>query len=237
MLLHQNIDEFLYTGTDFKSLELADMPKDFDLIVNGHIHWSCQAELKQGGKFLIPGSTIRTQLTKQESEIEKGIYFFENGELEFKKLESPRDFHYKTIETEEGTPSSIVSDIESVLKEIPKKDKRPLVKIILKGSLKKGYSKTDIFITELGEKFKGDLILRIAKNTLESKSVLDRTELLSKNAGRALSIEERGQELLKMHLEGVNFVFGIAQDELLGILSEDSKEIALKKIKEAIKIG
>jgi hypothetical protein len=40
-----------------------------------------------------------------------------------------------------------------------------------------------------------------------------------------------------MHLEGVNFVFGIAQDELLGILSEDSKEIALKKIKEAIKIG
>ncbi|MAF89014.1 MAG: hypothetical protein CL963_00665 [Euryarchaeota archaeon] len=237
MLLHQNIDEFLYTGTDFKSLELADMPKDFDLIVNGHIHWSCQAELKQGGKFLIPGSTIRTQLTKQESEIEKGIYFFENGELEFKKLESPRDFHYKTIETEEGTPSSIVSDIESVLKEIPKKDKRPLVKIILKGSLKKGYSKTDIFITELGEKFKGDLILRIAKNQLESKSVLDRTELLSKNVGRALSIEERGQELLKMHLEGVNFVFGIAQDELLGILSEDSKEIALKKIKEAIKIG
>jgi DNA repair exonuclease SbcCD nuclease subunit len=237
LLLHQNIDEFLYTGTDFKSLELADMPKGFDLVVNGHIHWACQDELKQGGKFLIPGSSIRTQLTKQESEIEKRIYFFENGELEFKKLESPREFHYKTLEIKEGTPSSIISELESFLEEIPIKDRKPLVKVILKGSLKKGYSKTDISLSYLEKKFKGKLILRIAKNKLESETVLDRSDLLSKKEGRALSIEERGQELLKMHLGEIQFEFGIEQDELLGILSTDSKEMALQKIKEAVRIG
>ena len=103
--------------------------------------------------------------------------------------------------------------------------------------MKKGYSKTDISLSYLEKKFKSKLILRIAKNKLESETVLDRSDLLSKKEGRAISIEERGQELLKMHLGEIQFEFGIEQDELLGILSTDSKEMALQKIKEAVRIG
>ena len=47
------------------SLSLADLPNGFDLIIDGHLHWTNEQKL-EGKRFLLTGSTIFTQMKNLE---------------------------------------------------------------------------------------------------------------------------------------------------------------------------
>ena len=73
LILHQNIFPFMYSELEEVSLKLEDLPKGFDLVVNGHVHYRVEKRF-DNFTFIIPGSLIPTQLNKKEAEIKKGCY-------------------------------------------------------------------------------------------------------------------------------------------------------------------
>ena len=76
LMIHQSIVEYLpFEDEMIATISLSDLPSDFDLIVNGHLHWSSIVDLPQGSKFLLPGSTVTTQIKKKKLKSQKVILF------------------------------------------------------------------------------------------------------------------------------------------------------------------
>ncbi len=94
LVFHQNIKELMPMVKDGISME--DLPEGFDLYIDGHLHKNY--ELRKGEKLLIiPGSTVITQLRKEESK--KGYYLFdtETKTVEFVEINA-RPFIHVSIE-------------------------------------------------------------------------------------------------------------------------------------------
>ncbi|RLJ00655.1 MAG: hypothetical protein DRP06_01550 [Candidatus Aenigmatarchaeota archaeon] len=209
LLLHQNIEPFIYSDGDDVNMKISDLPLGFDLIVNGHIHWKNEVKLNNG-KLILPGSTVQTQLNKKESEIRKG-YFILNPELKFKEIKQ-RDFYYEKANTND--------EVEEFLKKMPEKELNPIIKIQIKNT-----SKLDLNIIEKKYKEKGILVFKKEIfNTFEKQ----KTEILRKQ----LSAEEYGLKLLKEKSK-----FKDPEDLLNLIIDEDSKgveDLLKKNFKEKI---
>ena len=87
LMIHQSIVEYLpFEDEMIATISLSDLPSDFDLIVNGHLHWSSIVDLPQGPKFLLPGSTVTTQIKKKETEKPKGYFVLDTNTKEFEFL-------------------------------------------------------------------------------------------------------------------------------------------------------
>lgn len=71
-MFHQNLKELIPHIEH--GLAMDDLPAGFDLYVDGHIHKGFELE-KGGKKLLIPGSTVLTQVRKEERE--KGFYIYD----------------------------------------------------------------------------------------------------------------------------------------------------------------
>ncbi|MDE1851039.1 MAG: metallophosphoesterase family protein, partial [Candidatus Micrarchaeota archaeon] len=86
---HQSIYELLPFSNDF--IKFDDLPKGFDLYIDGHIHNKVESKVF-GKPFLIPGSTVLTQLKDGEQE-QKGFFLFDTKtkSYEFIPIES-REF-------------------------------------------------------------------------------------------------------------------------------------------------
>ncbi len=197
LLMHQNIDPFIYSPFEDVNLKVSDLPVGFDYIVNGHIHWKNEVDL-DSGKLLIPGSTIPTQLNKKESQVRKG-YFLLNEKLKFKEIKQ-RSFYYKTLESKE--------ELEKFLESVEKEEIKPIIKIKIKNT-----STIDLNIIE--KKFKDRGIL-IFQREVEKKFEKQKSEILNKQ----LSAEEYGQKLLrdKMKLENLDdLTNSILEDDFSGI--------------------
>ncbi|MGC8479507.1 MAG: DNA repair exonuclease, partial [Candidatus Micrarchaeia archaeon] len=85
-MIHQTLYELLPFSEEFTHIE--ELPKGFDLYINGHIH--NKVELKCHGKdFLIPGSTVLTQLKGVEQE-DKGFFIYDTktNTYTFEKIKS-----------------------------------------------------------------------------------------------------------------------------------------------------
>ena len=77
LLLHQSFKEFLPFDDDMiATLSLSDLPKGFDIIINGHLHWPSEQNT-EGKRFLLTGSTIFTQMKKLEGENKKGVFIYD----------------------------------------------------------------------------------------------------------------------------------------------------------------
>src|SRR3989338_4061 len=127
LVTHQSIAQFLFAQ---HLVPLESLPRGFDLYINGHIHGSKKAEYA-GVPFIIPGSLVPTQITKDltkhsfckielEGKAVKSIDFIE--------LENQRKVYYKEFEEKDG-----LGEIENYLNQItPEAHKlKPLVKIIV----------------------------------------------------------------------------------------------------------
>jgi len=71
-MFHQNLKEVMPVVEH--GLTMDDLPAGFDLYIDGHIHSKCELE-KGGKKLLIPGSTVITQVRKEEKV--KGFYVYD----------------------------------------------------------------------------------------------------------------------------------------------------------------
>jgi len=99
LILHQSIESYVYSPLEPPTLDLSNLPKGFDLIVDGHIHGH-SIEKIDDSVLVIPGSTIVTQLEKNEAETEKGFVKVELNEkpkIDFIPLERNRKFFYEEI--------------------------------------------------------------------------------------------------------------------------------------------
>jgi len=193
LLLHQNIDPFVYSPLEDVNLKLSDLPRGFDYIVNGHIHWRNIVDLSDG-KLVIPGSTVATQLNKKESEIKKG-YFLLGDELKFREIKQ-REFYYRTLENKE--------ELENFLESLEAKELKPIIKIKIKNT-----SPIDLNIIEKKYRDKGILIFQ---REIETKFEKQRSEIMAKQ----LSAEEYGKKLLKEKMK-----FDKIEDLINAILEDD----------------
>ena len=227
-MLHQSLEPFLYTGQSKSTLNLTDLPHGFDLIVGGHMHWNEEKEYG-GGKFIIPGSTILTQMRKIESEKPKGVYIYETKSLTFIPLKTSRKFYYKKLFFENAKTSEVFDKVRIALQNFETVSKKPIVRLILTGTLEKGFSSSDISFSELEKQVSSKIILNIDKLRLGNQEILERREIIERLREKQLSVDELGLELLKQHLEELKY-------EKLNLTESFLSELAKGDVEEAQKL-
>lgn len=194
LVLHQSFKEFMYSDELHPGLSVKDLPKNFDMFVNGHIHWSNKKKIGES-IFLIPGSTITTQIRKTESRIPKEVFFFntKTKTLSSDQLKSTRKVIYREIDCKNLNNFDIKEKILKELGKIEKHEKKSLVRIKLAGETKEIDS--NLNFSEILDQYKNDLILTI-KNNLKSKEQIDQMKFVREILDKNLSIDEIGLKIL-----------------------------------------
>lgn len=219
LLLHQNIHPFVYSPLEPPSLTLSNIPRNFQLIVDGHIHVAGQEKIN-GGILLFPGSTIVTQLQPNEAQQEKGFYKIEiNDRLktEFVPLQTNRKFIYEEVNLTDEKP--VREQIENRLKEIifvRVFKKPPLIKIRLVG---KGLHVSEQELREIERKYSGKAIISFSKE-LESPEIAEKLEFLRNLREQKMSIEEIGLNLLRKNLDELKFSGELDYEKLFNLLAD-----------------
>jgi DNA repair exonuclease SbcCD nuclease subunit len=221
LMLHQSIRELVPGAKDEMSIEfLETLP--FDLIVNGHIH---ETIVKLGGKFLIPGSTVITQLKKEEM-AKKGYFLFDTKErkAQFVEIES-RPFFYEEMKFDKATDSDVRERIRGRVGEIRKAHPDCLIAIKVDGTLKEGLAGTDIRLDGYENVF--------IENRLDVESLTSRLEKIRSGREASLSVRDLALRELREKTAGKITLFDGAElfeklvegaDETLEYLEKHNKK-------------
>ncbi len=200
-IFHQSTTEEIY-DPDNTFMSLDDLPKGFDLYVDGHIHWRKWVPEK---KFLIPGSTVITQMKEKEALQGKGFYLIETNpfKVDFVKLENQRPFYFKKIELIEADQLKANEEIAKFLNSIPKNTmKKPVVKIKLVGKMKEGLKGNQLSFNDF--KQREDLLVFI-DNEIESEELKKTIEKLRELHQNKRSVDEMGLDLVKELLKQTSY--------------------------------
>lgn len=225
LLLHQNIDPYVYSPLELPSLNLSNLPKGFDVIVNGHVH-TYTSEKIGSINFIIPGSTVVVQFQPSEAEIEKGFVVLDvekELKIDFVPLEKNRKFFYEKIELTNNLPAR--EQIEKKLNEIIYSKnflKPPIVRMKIVG---KETEVLDQELRSIERKYSGKAILLFSKE-LESPEITEKIEFLRNLREQKLSIEEIGLNLFKKNLEELQFGMMFDYEDIFKLLSEGEAEKA-----------
>jgi len=205
-VFHQTISDFIPMA---KGIGLKDLPQGFDLYVCGHIHKRRIEKLDGNRVFIIPGSTVITQLKREETE-EKGFILFDTKERkgEFIPVKS-RIFLFKEIiftaadsvavkQSCRKAIDDLLAQAERLSKE--RKDTRsPIIKIQISGSMKEGLKRENLDLSEITNEY-GDKCSLELENALDSKGLSERVEMFRKMYEEKKSIKELGVDILKTKL-------------------------------------
>lgn len=222
-MLHQSIHPYIYNPIEPPSLKLEDLPKGFDLYISGHIHWSEKTEV-MGKPFIIPGSTVTTQVNKTEAKSPKGFYIVElKGKdvvIRFVELENVRKVFYKDFKVGGEKVSDIMEKIDDYLSGIKEK-RKPLVRVRVSGKIGKG---TDLNFSHLKEKYRDKMILsiysRVSEEELENKM-----KLLKDIRESRISVEEMGMKILRENMKELDLSQGY--EGILDLLVDGNVDSAM----------
>ena len=225
LILHQNIDPYVYSPLEPPTLDTSNLPKGFDLIIDGHIHVTTKKKIGDT-TFLIPGSTISTQLQPSESEVPKGFYKLvidTDIKTEFIKLERNREFFYVNLKLSEDVPAK--EQIEREIRKILFKNfkKEPLIKIRITG--KEDVSEQEL--RYLQRKYSDKAIILFTKS-IESIELTEKIEFLRSLKEKKMSIEEIGINILKKNLDELGFKPVFDFIDIFNLLSEGEIDKVLK---------
>ncbi len=227
LMLHQSIDPYVYTPLELPTLSKESFPKGFDLVVDGHIHGRVLDTIN-GKPFLIPGSTVITQLEKKEAELEKGIYKIEiqndDVKINFIPLEKSRKFFYNEIKA--SSEFSLREQIEKIINEIvfvKNLSKPPIIKFKITG---KDTDVVDEELKRIQEKYNGKAMIIFSKE-LESQEITEKIDFLRNLREKKLSVEEIGLHLLKKNLDELGFKFAFDYENTYGLLSDGAVDKTL----------
>ena len=186
LMIHQSIKEYLpFEDEMVASISLGDLPSGFDLIINGHLHWSSIVDLPQGQRFILPGSTVTTQIKKKETEKPKGYFILDTTkskeeQLEFFEIKDIRQTYYLDIKFQKSTLEEIKNKIVSEIDALEKNsEKKAIVRIRLKGNLEDGQFLKDLNLNEI-KKIYSDFFYMSIKNEIEEKKLRESLEQLKK---------------------------------------------------------
>ncbi len=190
LMIHQSIKGVVPGGDD--ELSLDDLEGlDFDLIADGHIHNTM--ELMEG-KLLLPGSTVVTQLKKDETE-SKGLYLVDTktGKAVYEEIKS-RPFFYEELVFENAGLEDIRKRIQEKVGSIKKDKPDAIIAVKLKGTLKEGIRSADV---ETGA-YENTYI----DNMLNSEELKTKLERIREMKEEKLSVRETAVKELVKKTEG-----------------------------------
>ena len=139
LMLHQSFKEFVF-GEDLLKLDDVDgLP--FDLVLNGHIHSRKEA---LGGRFIVPGSTVITQLTKEET-APRGYVLYDTAAKthEFVPI-SCREFLFEEMEFKDAGLEEVRNAVGAKAEELKGGKPDAIVRLKLTGTLAKGLKPSDL---------------------------------------------------------------------------------------------
>ncbi|MCK5063025.1 MAG: hypothetical protein KAR23_03790, partial [Candidatus Aenigmarchaeota archaeon] len=237
MLMHQSVGKYVYTDERSPGLDIEDLPEGFDLIVNGHIHWrnDCMIGPKKDTLFLIPGSTLTTQVRANEAGKDKGvtIYDTKTKKTEFIPLKTQRKVIYKEIECDKKSIREIKENVIEYLSEISKEiyTKKPVVRIKITGKIDSNNSRIDL--SDIIAKNRDRYILSF-KNNLKNDKQDKSMKLLSELIDNRLSIDSMGLEIMKDYAGKAKISFDYRQifELLADGRVEDAEDMLLKLPKD-----
>ncbi len=190
LMLHQSVKELVPGGKDELSLKFLE-PLPFDLIVNGHIH---NTIVKLDGRFLIPGSTVITQLKKDET-APKGYFLYDTAvkKAEFVAIES-RPFFYEELRFKEAGEAEVRAAVRQKVDTLHKAHPNAIISIKLEGTLKPGLNGTDVKL----ERYDGVYL----DNLLNMESLGARLEKIRDLRRENLSVRELALKELSKKTDG-----------------------------------
>ena len=207
LLLHQSFIEFLPFDDDaIASLSLADLPDGFDLIIDGHLHWTNEQNL--GNKrFLLTGSSIFTQMKSMEAKGGKGIFLFDTKtkNLTFVPFKIQRKLLYEKLKFDNAKPEEVIKQFNDKLTQILSCDFeiKPLVRIKLSGSLAKGFTSSDVSLDI--SKYKEKAVFSISKD-FSVESFQKKIEQLKSIQNEKKSVVDFGVNILEKNVEEAGLV-------------------------------
>ncbi|MFH1751599.1 MAG: DNA repair exonuclease [archaeon] len=237
LLLHQSIKEFLpFEDEMVASISLENLPQGFDLIVNGHHHLPNVSTLPSGAKFCIPGSTIITQMKKNEAGKKKGFFVWEteSNELEFREIENQRKLFYSKLEFSNADLKVVEDKIKQQLNDFLKNNNselKPLIRIKLTGFLASGLNSSDLKLDEIEKDFSEKALLSISKS-FSVKSLKKKIQELRDLQKSSQSLNELGFDFLEKNLNETSFNNKIDFRRLFELFENNENEKALNYLKE-----
>jgi DNA repair exonuclease SbcCD nuclease subunit len=224
LLLHQSVDPYVFSPLEPPSLMLSNLPKGFDLILNGHIHTPVRENIN-GAKFVITGSTLTTQLEKAESGAEKYLWkiYLENElRVEAIPIENNRKFFYEEVDVNgrsarEAAEETIISILNKTF------GKKPIIKLKIIGKESEVIYQD---LQELEKKYSQQAIIIFTKE-LETPEITKKIEFLRNIREQKLSVEEVGLSLLKKNLVDLNFATVFDYEQAFGLLTEGGVDVLL----------
>lgn len=237
-LMHQSIKEFLPVEDEMvATIGIPDLPQGFDLVVNGHLHWRSEEKLHCGGKLLMPGSTIITQMKKLESGKEKGVTIFdtESRTLRFLPLPGQRRFFYHRVDFEMASAKEVMEKaaalVDADLESMKKPAAQPLVRLKLTGTLAVGVSPSDVQLNEIEGRFRGRAILSIGREFSAADFRRKIAELREMQQSKK-SVISMGMEMLEKNLEEAHFNSAFDAARVFELLAEGETEKVIKILAE-----
>ena len=226
-VFHQSIYEILPFSKDF--ITFSELPKGFDLYVDGHIHNRIEKTVN-GKPFLIPGSTVLTQLKEAEQD-PKGFFIFDTstGKYSFNKINT-RPFTFIRI----GITGMSIDKIKTRLyaeveKAVSGSSEKPIVRIVLEGKTEKGGIES-LDLQEVAKHFETHAIIDISKDNLDEDRINEIGEDVRNGMFENISIRDYGMSIFLERLKKGKYALKISPSVLFDILSsETTKDKAVKK--------
>jgi len=232
-MFHQSIHELL--PFDSGCAHFDDLPKGFDLYIDGHIHSRTEAKV-HGKPFLIPGSTVLTQLKEGEQE-EKGFYIYDTNTnaFSFNKIHSRRLVVVK-IDGSGKAPEEISREIRKKIDEVIKgAEGKPIVKIELKGRLGSGFKNADLDVAGIAKGYGDSAFVEITKSGIEDIGADAGVSSLRSGSLENMSVKDYGLSIFLEKLRQSKYELDISPTELFEILSsEANKDKAVKRALESL---
>jgi DNA repair exonuclease SbcCD nuclease subunit len=221
-LFHQSVYELSPFSNDF--IHLDELPEGFDLYIDGHIHNKIESKV-HNKPFLIPGSTVLTQLKDSEQEA-KGFYLFDTNTKTHSYINiKSRNFFVAKIKINgkdlEQIQKEVAKSIDAI---ILKSEEKPIIRIALEGELKYGYKPTDIDVLGLAKKYEDRAIIEINRANVEDKEAEAEMDSLRKGAFENMSIKDFGLGVFLEKLKSSKYSLSKNPTELFEMLSSDQKK-------------
>lgn len=191
LVFHQSLKELIPGGEEMLCME--DLPPGFDVYACGHMHKN-HSRKAGGGELIIPGSTVITQMRKDETG-RKGFVLLDTKTKEHQFIEvNSRPFFFREIGLKDANPNEVRKKASEAIEEFVSKSKdKPIIKLKLTGTLAKGFKSSDIgLISDFSDKAFLDVDIG-----LEDGSVSSSRELLRGIRDNKLSVRSLGLEMLK----------------------------------------
>ena len=235
-MMHQSTYELLPFSSDI--IHNEDLPMGFDLYLNGHIHNRVEMQV-HGKKFLIPGSTVLTQLKDGEQE-RKGFLLFDTMDYSHKFVPiNSREFDVVHLKFAEAPPKEIVNQCEKeVDKLLSRKEGNPIIKLVLEGTLARGFTNTDLPLRNLITRNAGRAVVEIDYSRLKNPDVEKGVEEIRSGTIDNMSIKEQGMAMFLTKLKEHKFENRVDAGTLFEVLSkEQGKEKTIKEANELLEKG